>query len=578
MPDNWTPVLYETCISGINSSVTPELLPANQLAWMMNGQVREGKPVTRPPLTLQLVLPSGLVQGADFFSIQDGMLVLQIAGNLWRIRVGNQSFASEQINLGFPNSALIPQAYMCETDQSFLIQDGQSDAIIYDGSSTRRSDVQNNEVPRGTLMAYGDGRLAVATGINTLTIGNIKKDAYQSELQFTETLAAQGLGQGGGSFYFSQGMTALGFLPITGTADMGSLMVFSRNGAKAIRLDITDRSSWAQIPGFVSTVLRDTGAISQWSLAQVNQDMYWRDGYGDIRSISSSVNTELSGGNTPLSREMARITDYETVRLLDHSSAIYFDNRFLCTASPFLDLNHGVSFLDLISLDFAALANLQGESPPAYDGSWTGLQFVKLVKGVFGGNERAFVISSDPDGQNRLWEINPSSTAEIADRTTACDTTPAYSPISCYADYARTNFGLPQKRKRLERCDVYLADIDGQVDLTVSWRPDASAQWYQWDTATVCATTTDPSTATPHVFELLTRQQRPQVKTFTMPDNLDTTIGFSASVGFYFQVRIAWVGHARIDRVVLYGNPNMEDTPLAERDVVSAVCVAQNIA
>ncbi len=573
MPDNWIPTVFETEIDGINSSVTPELLPVTQLAWMMNGQIRGGKPLTRPPLTLQLVLPSGLVQDADFFSIQDGMLVLSIAGALYRIRISNQTFAYETIGLGFPNSPIIPQVFMCETDQSLVIQDGQSDPIIYDGSSTRRSDVANNEVPRGTFMAYGDGRLAVVVGGNTLTVGNIKGSAYQSELQFTETLALLG----GGSFYFPQGVTGLAFIPITGTADLGSLMIYSRGSADAMRLDITDRSTWPNIPGFVSTVLRNTGAISHWSISQVNQDLYWRDGYGGIRSLSSAVSSELSGGNTPLSRELARITDHETVRYLDHSSAIYFDNRFLCTASPFLDLNHGVSFLDLMSLDFAPLASIRGKAPPSYDGTWTGLQLVKVVKGVFQGNERAFAISSDPDGQNRLWEINPSSTAEIADRTTDCTQAPLYSSISAYADYPRVNFGLAQTRKRLQRCDVYLSDIDGDVDVTVYWRADASPAWIQWDTWSVCATTTDPSTVTPHVFQLLARQQRPQVKTFTIPDDLDTIIGYDGAVGFYFQVRVAWVGHARIDRIMLHAVP-LPDTPLADRDVVSAVCVAQNIA
>lgn len=562
-------------MDGVNSAVTPELLQTTQLAWMMNGQIRGGKPMTRPPLTLQLVLPSGLVQGADYFSAQNGMLVVAIAGAIYRIRISNQSFAYEDIALGFPNSAIIPQVYMCETDDSFLIQDGQSDCIIYDGSTTRRSNVQNNEVPRGTFMAYGDGRLWVATAYNTLEAGNANDSGiYQSELQFTETLQLTG----GGSISFPQGITGLSFLPITGTADMGSLMVFSRGSADAIRADIAERDTWHQIPGFKCTVLRNTGAISHWSIAQVNQDLYWRDGYGGIRSLSSAVNTEISGGgNSPLSRELARITDYETVRLLDHASSIYFDNRFLCTSSPFLDLNHGVSFLDVMSLDFAPMASIRGKSPPSYDGTWTGLQMVKLVKGVFGGNERAFAISTDPDGQNRLWEINPSSTAAIADRTTACDTTPLYSPISAYADYPRFNFGLPQKRKRLERCDVYLSDIDGEVDLTVYWRADASPAWIQWDTVKVCALTTDPSTSTPHVFQLLSRQQRPQIKTFTIPDDLDTIIGYAGHVGFYFQVRVAWVGHARIDRVMLHAVP-LDDTPLADRDVVSAVCVAQNIA
>ena len=44
-------------------------------------------------------------------------------------------------------------------------------------------------------------------------------------------------------------------------------------------------------------------------------------------------------------------------------------------------------------------------APPAYDGVADGLNFVQMMTGRIAGVQRGFVISTDDDGENRLWEI-----------------------------------------------------------------------------------------------------------------------------------------------------------------------------
>jgi len=141
MQPGWIPQIFSTCELGVSSAFEPELIPDNQLAWMKNGVARGGKASTRPFLKQRLILPTGVVQGVSYFSIQSGMLIMQIAGHEYRVRISNKSFSYEEIPLSFLNSAAIPEVWMQETVGSIVIQDGQSYPIIYVGSTARRLSV-----------------------------------------------------------------------------------------------------------------------------------------------------------------------------------------------------------------------------------------------------------------------------------------------------------------------------------------------------------------------------------------------------------------------------------------------------
>lgn len=213
MASTWQPLLFETCEKGISSAVEPELLADTQFAWGANLDVRGGKPKTRPNFELRLNLPNGLFQGADYFGVQNGMMVVSIRGHLYRIRVNNRSFAHEEIGLEFVNSGVLKQVWMCQTVETLVIQDGQSNAILYDGSTAVRA--TGTQVPRGRMMAYGNGRLWLALNAKELVAGDIRTRAPGSELNFTES----NYFTGGGSLFFPRGITGLSFIPVTGQAD-----------------------------------------------------------------------------------------------------------------------------------------------------------------------------------------------------------------------------------------------------------------------------------------------------------------------------------------------------------------------
>jgi len=292
---------------GANSGFRPDQIGTNQIAWGFNMAVRNGKPHTRGfGLVQRAVLPKGIVQGAGYFSAA-GVFIVSIWGQLWRIVPTGSSIAVDPIPLTPRNSSLLRQCWMCETSGSFVVQDGQSAPIIYNGAQARRSNILNNELPVGTAMAYGNGRLAVVVNGNQIGVGNITTGVYQSELQFTEETYLSG----GGAFYFSSNVTGLGFLPVNNTdTGFGSLMVFGQRFVNSLQLNITQREQWDQIPGFQQVILPNIGSASQGSIVSINQDLYWRDPQGNIWSLRSSQWDALSPGNAPVSFEMSRIVDY----------------------------------------------------------------------------------------------------------------------------------------------------------------------------------------------------------------------------------------------------------------------------
>lgn len=548
MPNHWTSATWATCPGGVSSAVTPELLPQSQFAWGYNQAIRGGKSHTRPPFVeLPCGLPPGLHQCSSYFGVQGGMIVTSIGGNLFRIRIGENIYSWEPIPLTFRNSGALNMAWMQQTVETLVIQDGQSTPILYNGSTARRAGP--TEVPKGRQMAYGNGRLWVAINRNELVAGDIRQRAPGSELFFTETNYLAG----GGALFFSRGLTGLEFIPITGAADFGTLIVFGADYAESIRADVTSRDQWG-MPGFVTNVFRDIGASGDWSIAQVNQDLYWRDSNGNIRSLANAISTNNSPGSTPISREVSRIVGYDSDSLLPWVSSIYFNNRLLMTASPYLNISGGVSFRNLVSLDFSPISTMQLKAPPAYDGAWAGIPGIaQVVTGQFNGVNRAFVISSDEEAVNRIWEIQPDG-AGRDDISLSCGSgIITETPIECFIETPAINFGVDKQRKRLMRCDVWLSGIDGELDLKVYWRPDNTQQWTQWDSATdVCAKTEDAATNEPHTWKNLLPQQRPQIKTFTIPDTLDAVTKYALQQGFYHQLRVVWTGKARIEKVMLH--------------------------
>lgn len=448
------------------------------------------------------------------------------------------------------NSPTQPRVWFCETVGSVVMQDGQSKPIIYDGATIRRS--ATDEVPVGTAMAYGNGRLAVVVNSgNDVRLGDIRQTEHQSELKFTETNNLIG----GGDFAFPSPVKALAVLPVVDTGSgQGALIVGCENAVFTLKTQITQRDLWSEV-GFQTILLPTRGIAGGNAVVPVNQDLYFRSSDG-LRSVRTSTADYSAPGLAPLSVEVRHRFDYDTPFLLEDASVVYFDNRVLCTHSPFIygprSLNQGI-----IAFNFDSISGRGQKSPPCYDGEWDGVIVAQMFTGTVAGTERCFVLGRDVSGSNGLWEVLRETSEQAGDEPTQVVET-------------RMLFGdSPGVLKNLRRCDVQFSDIRGGLVVRVYFKPDKYPYWVRWDEFTVDAPPTQ-------AWGRVVPQHRSLLSTRTPVEHVDPTTGRLISCATGFQVRVEWEGFARLDYLQLFQervsllNPYADNLPAAHQtDVVT---------
>lgn len=163
--------------AGMDSGISPELIPKNQLAFASNVTVRGSYVTHRPPFTdvaLQFVSPSdqtafetGLWQGGCWAQPPNSPegLVCSISGNIWFIEISGSTGIVSLITPIFTDLAYTvpgpsnppanPQAWLWQAEKWVIINDGASDPIFLDLSTmkARRSQVQSRVTNNATINA-----------------------------------------------------------------------------------------------------------------------------------------------------------------------------------------------------------------------------------------------------------------------------------------------------------------------------------------------------------------------------------------------------------------------------------------
>jgi hypothetical protein len=462
-----------------------------------------------------------------------------------------------------PNSDVLSRAWMKQAEQFVIIQDGQSRAIIFDGSKTFRSDVTKFQVPTGTAMAYGQGRLWVAQG-HEFVAGDIVRGPSGSPvygltdalLYFTENNFLKG----GGAFAVpvqAGNITAMEFMPVLDTSTgQGPLAVFTETSAFTVNAS-TDRDTWQNSRSPVqSVVLTHAGAMNdRATIAGTNGDLFFRrhDGVGSlvlaIREFTSSW------GNTPVSSELDRALRADDRNLLFYGSAIVFDNRYIFTVFPQRSAQAGgdpVAHWGLGSLDFHPINGMRSKAPPAYDGIWTGLRITRILTGVIDGQQRAFAFALNDDNLNEFWELSKEDKFDNTD-----------GRIKSFLE-TRAMFGKnPFELTRLESVELFLDEVAGKVDFTLFYRPDQYPCWVEWGRAqSECAEWRDTRGVLAICVDPVVR--RPGFKTrlnFGQPVDIDLDADDKPSrLGYDFQFRIEWEGKCRIRKMIARFTPVPDET------------------
>ena len=617
-------------IRGANSSLDPALLPDNQFSWGVNVRIRDGYPKTRAGFKFVKSIPNGVIQTAGYFKNQSTEDVLaMVNGRVYSLLPKDPTASVVDITpAGESNNYISRKATMVQVNDSMVIQDGVSPAIVYNGAQSYRSKLILDEVqpielnctigannarinvsstsglypgmllkalrgipenttivsidsdttitvsntcsitalaavkfyppgplytdvsiPVGLYTAYGNGRLWVARG-NELFAGDLAGSYDGAELRFSETNYLTG----GGSFTFNAPITGLAFLPGPDTATgQGDLVVFTKTDIHCIRASIFDRNLWQSTEGMVRRIFIGRGAESHDSIVAIGNDLYFRSLDG-IRSLMYTIalgkRSALSFSN---SLEATRVVATDTERWLNLAPTILYDSRVLFGAAPKIQvidgpagLNYNVVFTKLISKDFnVGIANF--DTPPAYDGEWTGLQICKLVEGIFDDRRRAFAIVCGPDQNNALYEFQLDSYYdEIPDGNGGI----TQLPVSCAVEYRRIDFHIPFEPKELLRADLIFSEIYGNVNWSLEYAPDFFPSFYPIQSGTISFDTETQTLSTQSPPDLALGYKT--IRTVKPSDDCVTGVGRRSRIAYMFQPKISWTGYAKLAALRLH--------------------------
>jgi hypothetical protein len=433
---------------GMDSGKSPSLIEKNQVFYAQNITFRGGFARTRPGFRRGKIVASaaatalkdGRFQGAHYYQHSDGTgsLIAVAAGDVYRISASGSSWAVTDITNSVSLSSSVSRMHFLQAENYLIIQDGTSRPFIWDGSGAARASVaDDDEIEPGTAMAYGNGRIWVANG-RTLTAGDIL-GSTTGILEFTENdyLA------GGGSFTVPIGtsdITSLEFISAPNTAlGHGELVVFTADAVTSISVPV-DRHDWFALKDPIQkVVLINNGSVGDHTVEHVSGDLYFRSRDG-IRSLIMAVRDQEQYGNTPISREMARILKYDNPAYFAETSSVLFHNRYLCTALPSNDASRGVAYRGLVALDFDLVGGLKGKLPMAYDGFWS-MDVTRNIK-ASGGDAALATDRVTFAGDHGMADSDPFT---FAVAPTGLDTTTTYyanriddSVIEVYTDAALT--------------------------------------------------------------------------------------------------------------------------------------------
>lgn len=576
--------------AGMNSGVSPRLVPPNQVAFAINLTFRNGLPRTRPIFRkinlayddgyfaedTELLATEALFQDAHFYQAFSGgqnCLISMIGGRVFRYLLGATNGTVQDISLPDDlNDSLNPNTWMWQSEDFLIIQDGQANPLFFDGAGLRRSmGSSGNELPPGCMGAYVQGRNWVTLPDRQSFIGGDLvyshgfADGYggrEAVLQTTENTFLSG----GGAFALP--LTAgkinamIGLATVDTSLGQGPLQVFTGNSCFSVQVPF-ERTMWADSQFPLMTIsLTGYGALSQYSAVAVNGDI-WMRSFDGLRSFRIGRRDLASQWvNTPQSVEMEKVLLMDIVAMLDKCSGVVFDNRYLVTCSPHTVRDRGTAYRGLVALDFNNISNLTQRNPPAYDGLWTGLEILKILKGTFDGTERCFVFALDAEEKICLYELLTDGRGRFdhnGDEDVGVESV-LESRSMPFADGGNA-------LKRLFCTDLFLDRLlgpgNGMLNWQAQYRSDENTNWEPWHQWTLCAPAKDCRVNDCPEFADVFPGYRTYLRLPQPQDECNPITQRQTRTGYEFSLRLKWTGYVQLNRALIWAQPAPETVQTA---------------
>ncbi len=549
----------------IQSPANPNGLGRNQLAWMINGSVRDGGISPRAGWLFNGKVHDGsaLFQGASIYD-PDGehlYIMASIGGHIYLVDPNNGNAADLSVIFSLFNPPDEPFAFFCQAENFMIIQAGDSTTLplFWDGFNMRRSNgitgalagPNINELPAALSMDYYMGRVWYAQG-RQYTAGDIvggpsgtpTYNFRDSVLKVTENPLALG----GDGFVVPSNDGTIRALKhganIDAALGQGRLFVFTRRAVYALQVPVT-RTQWIAATDnnqpLQTVVQLVNGSVNDRSVVAVNGDLFYQSLEPGIRSLMQSVRYFTQWGNIMISANEERILQFVNRALLKGSSGMYFNNFMFQTSLP-RQTPQGIVHDAIIPMDFIPISSFGSTLSPVWLGMNEGIGILQLLAGDFGGRERGFAMTvSSLSSQIQLWEFTTAGKEDYQDNRIGWSfETPAYTWAGSIGEL---------NLKRLVMAEIGVDRLIGTVYFKLQWRPDNDACWYNWHQWKECSPKNSAETVdAPITYPLIpcTDSYRATITTPRPPQNCAAATGRPADIGFQFQCRLTIRGYCRI--------------------------------
>jgi hypothetical protein len=468
---------------------------------------------------LQAFIP--LSNGKTALEIYSGVIFKVNYENLqaYRIRIGdsktdrvsatlsriNWSYAGDFVVIfDYPNLPVIYQQVSNVARRSNL----QNTEFVIDPNNLNGPlvEVSSPEIPPSEIGAFNSDRLFVGEGV-TFTGGDpISYTTPEAPITFKEVLTANApfvdeFFQVGNSTPFEY-LTAMGYLKIAETTTgFGPLLLSTNKNIYAAGVS-KPRDSWTTDGPLIKLALPNVSIAGQRAFTNVNNDVFFTDSMGELRSFGVDVDNQKKWDDGSISRAIKSLIGSGDPSLYKFSVVEYWDSKlffFVCpqrmesikeSGKPIMDY----CFKGLAVLDFAPNATFGQENPPAFLGLWTSIDFTEM--GVIGTD---LIIKGRAGSRNVSLRLEKGLKYDIFNGKA--------HPIRSRVYLNRYGFNSRLNEKELRSISMDITNIQGEFELEVKYKPSSIEKYSLYKkvcyNAPICRKSLGKPALSPHAFNNL---------------------------------------------------------------------------
>lgn len=484
LPDNIPPNAYA---SGINVTTAKGILSPR---WGFERKINEFPQggvadyyTKRVKLYGDIFFTGNFQMAAPYSVGVENYILLVISGTIFLYNIRLRTTQILDIQGGSRISSITPRLRWTDADRYLIIFDNPAFPVIIEGIEARRSDPEKDEIPISVIGAYNQNRLFVGNAGNEFTggdpVGSLA--APNAPITFQEVLTP-------GSPYFGQifqlstnynadPITAMAFLQLIDTSTgIGPFLVATRNAIYSYNTQVP-RDDW-EAGQFGTIALNNAGIAGPRAFANVNSDLFFLSGDGQVRTFSMSRNEQGKWSKTPISREVQNWLKYWDKDLMEIGFVGYYQNKVFISANPYrvralnnantpiFDYTHG----GLVVLEMDNVSSMLEDSRPVWAGLWTGVRPMEMVTIA----DRCFIVSKDDGGVNQIYEVNPELTYDTADGKVR------YVKARVYTK--EWDYEQPFANKQIGNLDLDFEQMQGDITLTAEYKPSHASGFHHWRT------------------------------------------------------------------------------------------------